>query len=70
VVAEQELDAEFWCVVFMEAPNCDFGLPPETIGRVAAVGAVLRLDIYAPENAEFEVIESSLRRKQSRSPRG
>ena len=27
----------------MEGPNCDFALPPDTTGRVAA----LRLDIYA-----------------------
>lgn len=57
VVAEQELDAEFWCVVHMEAPNCDFELQPETIGRVAVLGATLRLEIYAPEDAEPEVIE-------------
>lgn len=57
VVAEQELDAEFSCGVFMEAPICDFVLPPETIGRVAALGATLRLDIYASEDAERELIE-------------
>jgi len=57
VVAEQELDAEFWCVVLMEAPNCDFALPPETLGRAAALGATLRLDIYAPDDLEPDVIE-------------
>jgi hypothetical protein len=57
VVAEQELDAEFWCVVYMEAPNCDFGLRAETLGRIAALRASLRLDIYAPDDAKPEVIE-------------
>ena len=57
VIAEQELDAQFWCAVFMEALNCDFALPPETIGRMAALGATLRLDIYAPENLEPEATE-------------
>jgi hypothetical protein len=57
VVAEQELHAEFWCVVEMEALSCDFELPPETIGRVAALGATLRLDIYAPADPEPDVIE-------------
>jgi hypothetical protein len=58
VVAEQELDVvSFWCVVSMEAPNVDFELPPETIGRVAALGATLRLDIYAPDDLEPYAVE-------------
>jgi hypothetical protein len=58
VVAEQELDVvEFWCAVYMESRNVDFELQSETIGRVAALGARLRLDIYAPEDLEPEVVE-------------
>jgi hypothetical protein len=30
VVAEQELEAEFWCVVWMESPNCDFAVAPRS----------------------------------------
>jgi Domain of unknown function (DUF4279) len=57
VVAKQGLEAEFWCVVQMEGANCDFELQPETIARMAALGATLRLDIYAPDHPEPEVIE-------------
>jgi Domain of unknown function (DUF4279) len=57
VVAEQKLEAEFWCVVYMEAANVDFELPPATLARVAALGAALRLDVYAPEDVEPGVIE-------------
>ena len=56
VVAEQELGAEFWCVISMESANVDLELQPETVGRVGALGA-LRLDIYAPEDVEPESIE-------------
>jgi hypothetical protein len=54
VVADQGLDVEFWCVVWMDGPNCDFALPPETIGRVAALGAALRLDIYESDDVQPE----------------
>ena len=57
VVAEEALEAEFWCVVDMQARNCDFALQPETIARVGALGATLRLDIYGPGDMEPEVIE-------------
>lgn len=57
VVAEQDLVAEFWCVVLMESANVDFELQPETIGRVAALDATLRLDVYAPASVERDVIE-------------
>ena len=57
VVAEQELEPEFWCVIFMESAHVDLVLQPQTIGRVAALGATLRLDIYAPADAEPDVIE-------------
>jgi hypothetical protein len=57
VVAKQGLEVEFWCVVHMEGANCDFELQPETIARIAALGATLRLDIYAPDDLEPEVIE-------------
>jgi hypothetical protein len=65
LVAAQELNAQFWCAVFMESANVDFELQPETIGRVAALGASLRLDIYGPEDAEPDVVEIP---EEGRSP--
>lgn|SRR5579863_2808003 len=61
VIAAQGVDAEFWCMVKMESWNVDFELPPSTLARVAALGACLRLDTYAPKDAEadeFEVRET------------
>jgi hypothetical protein len=57
VVAEQELEPEFWCVILMESANVDLALQPESVGRVAALGATLRLDVDAPDDVEFDVNE-------------
>lgn len=57
VVAGQELKAQFWSAVEMDAANVDFELTPGTLGRIAALGATLRLDIYAPEDVERDVVE-------------
>ncbi len=57
VVTEQELKAEFWSGVYMEGANVDFELPAKTLARIVALGATLRLDIYAPENVALDEVE-------------
>jgi hypothetical protein len=41
----------------MESANVDLELQPETVGRVATLGATVRLDIYAPGDVEPDEIE-------------
>lgn len=56
-VTEQELKAEVWSAVYMEGANVDFELPPTTLARIAALGATLRLDIYAPDDVALDEVE-------------
>lgn len=48
LIAGQSLAADFFCGYFMGGWNNGFTLRPQTLARVAALGAELGIDIYGP----------------------
>ena len=51
LAADQGLMANFFCGCFRESLQCGLMLSPDTLFRIARLGASLDLDIYAPDDA-------------------
>jgi hypothetical protein len=55
ICEEDGLAADFYCGYFMGQANSGFEISPTTLAGIAALGAVLRLDIYTEMvNLELE----------------
>lgn len=46
---EQDLEADFFCGYHMHQSNSGFALSPDTLARIAALGATFGVDIYGPD---------------------
>ena len=40
----------------MDGVNCGFELQPDTLARIAALGVKVGFDLYAPDDAQSEVV--------------
>jgi Domain of unknown function (DUF4279) len=61
--------ADYFCGCFQADMNEGTDLAPETLGRIAALGAILSLDIYSgTEEAAPDRLTRCLSRRRSRTP--